>query len=747
METLKGYIGHFIYQNEENGYAVAEVIVEGESHVCVGTMRGFSEGESVELEGEYVVHPRYMEQFKITKISAVPPEDTLAIIRYLGSGAIKGIGAALAQRIVDRFGEDTFRIMEEEPERLAEVKGISVKKAQEITNQLVEKREMRNAVLFLQQYGISRNLADKIFRQYGSSLYRIIKENPYQMVEDIQGVGFVIADEIASKAGIRIDSDYRIRCGIIYELLQMTLDGNCYYPKEKLLEKTADLLQLDTDYIGIQLMSLAMDQRVLLKKGNDGERVYPLSYYREEMTCAAKLLELRDSYDSLPSVSDQSVRDCLKSIEASMEMELDELQKTAVSECIRNGVFILSGGPGTGKTTTINAILKYLELEQLDFVLAAPTGRAAKRMTEATGYEAGTIHRLLEIGGELTDENHASLFRRNEDNPLEVDAVVIDEVSMVDIHLLKALLSAIIPGTKLILVGDVKQLPSVGPGQILKDIMESGKFCCITLEKIFRQASESHIVSYAHKIDRGEQIDFKEKYRDFFLLDKDSPEVIYYYMEQLIKDKVPKEFHVDPYEVQVLTPVRKGPLGAETLNKILQERLNPPSPDKQEYKYGEVIFRCGDKIMQIKNDYNLEWEVLGNYNIPIEQGMGVFNGDIGIVQDVSEYSRTLKVRFDDGRIVEYPFQLLDELEHAYAITIHKSQGSEYPAIIMPILSGPKMLLNRNLLYTGVTRAKDCVIILGSPATVQDMIRSDSVQKRYTSLGERLVELDAVHRNE
>lgn len=742
METLRGYIDHFIFQSSDNGYTVAEVIVSGESHTCVGNMRGFSEGESVELTGEFVVHPRHMRQFKLSSIRAVPPEDSLALVRYLGSGAIKGVGAALAQRIVDKFGEDTFRIIEEEPERLAEVKGISIRKAQEITDQMVGKRGMREAILFLQQYGISQNLADKIFQQYNSDLYRIIKENPYQMVEDIPGVGFVIADGIASKAGIRVDSDYRVKCGIIYELQRLMQEGNCYYPKDKLIEKAAELLRLDPGHIELHLMNLVMDGRILLKRGNDGERVYPVSYYREEEICAAKLLELRDSYDAPHSINGQTAQDYLKLIESSMDIELDELQKNAVLECIENGVFILSGGPGTGKTTLINAVIKYLELEHLDFVLAAPTGRAAKRMTEATGYEAGTIHRLLEIGGDLTGENHGSFFQRNADNPLEVDAVIIDEVSMVDIHLMKALLAAIIPGTKLILVGDVKQLPSVGPGQVLKDIMESGRFCCITLEKTFRQALESHIVSYAHKIDKGEQIDFSERYRDFFLLNINNPEGIYIMMEQFIKDRVPKEFKIDSSEVQVLTPMRKGPLGAEMLNKFLQERLNAPSREKPECKYGDVIFRKGDKVMQIKNDYNLGWDVIGAHNITVEHGEGVFNGDIGIIEDVIEYTRTLKVHFDDGRVVEYPFQILDELEHAYAITIHKSQGSEYPVIILPILSGPKVLFNRNLLYTGVTRAKDCVIILGSPDTAQEMIASDSVQKRYTSLNERLVELDS-----
>ncbi|MDE6530744.1 MAG: ATP-dependent RecD-like DNA helicase [Lachnospiraceae bacterium] len=742
MEILKGYIGRFIFQNEDNGYTVAEVIVEGESHVCVGLMRGFSEGEIVEMEGEYTVHPRYLEQFKISRIKAVPPEDKVSLMRYLGSGAIKGIGNTLAQRIVDYFGEDTFRVIEEEPERLAEIKGISQKKAREIAEQLVEKREMRNAALYLQQYGISQNLADKIYRQYGNEVYQIIRENPYRMVEDIQGVGFKIADAIASHAGIRVDSDYRIRCGIIYELYQQTMEGNCYYPRELLLDKTAQLLGLEPELIAGQLMSLAMDQQVLLKKMQDEERVYPASYYKEEMACARKLLELRDSYEyPVSQISDQKIMERIITIEASMEMNLDGLQREAVAACIKNGVFILSGGPGTGKTTTINAILKYLEAEQMDFALAAPTGRAAKRMTETTGYEAKTIHRLLEINGELAEEGHRIKFERNEDNPLEVDAVVIDEVSMVDIHLLRALLAALIPGTKLILIGDVSQLPSVGPGQILKDIIDSGRFACVILEKIFRQAAESHIVSYAHKINKGEIIDFSQKYRDFFLLAKDRPEVIYQYIEALVKDKVPKEFQIDPLESQILTPMRKGPLGSEALNRVFQERLNPPAPEKKEVQYGDTLFRVGDKIMQIKNDYDLKWEIVGNYNITIAEGTGVFNGDIGTILDINDFSKILKVHFDDGKLVEYSFQELDELEHAFAITIHKSQGSEYPVVILPILNGPKMLLNRNLLYTGVTRARDCVIILGNPDTVLEMIEADQVQKRYTSLGERLMEMD------
>lgn len=740
MEKIKGYINHFIYQREDNGYAVMEVMVDGKPETCVGYVQGYSEGEMVELEGEYVVHPIYKKQLKIQSIKAIPPEDKVAIERYLGSGAIKGIGAALASRIVAKFGEDTFRIAQEEPERLSEVKGISARKAIEISSQLAEKRDLRDAMIFLQKYGITQNLANKIYQKYGTGLYQVVEENPYKLAEDIEGVGFKIADEIATKSGIAVDSDYRVRCGIHHVLLQTTYEGHCYYPKDLLLQKTAELLGLETSYMDNQLQALVMDKKVVIRNTETEERVYAGSYYYEEVKCAAKLLELQLAYDHpISEYSDERILKLLSGICSEMEMELDKLQEKAVIESVKNGVFILSGGPGTGKTTTINAIIRFLTEEGLDIMLAAPTGRAAKRMSEATGYEAKTIHRLLEINGDVEQERRA-FFSRDEENPLEVDAIIIDEMSMVDIHLMRALLAATQPGTKLILVGDVDQLHSVGPGQVLRDVIDSKCFPCVMLEKIFRQAAESHIVSYAHNINHGEKIDFTEKYRDFFLLEKNDPEVIYHYIEQLMKVNVPKEFKIDPLEIQVLTPMKKGVLGVENLNRVLQERLNPADEKKAEHEYGDVIYREGDKVMQIRNDYNLEWEIVGKYNIPIDSGNGVFNGDVGKITEINEYFKTLTILFDDGRKVIYPFSALDEIDHAYAITIHKAQGSEYPAIIMPLLGGPKVLLNRNLLYTGVTRAKDCVIILGSGATVNEMIATDMVQKRYTSLKEKIIDL-------
>lgn len=744
MEQLKGYIANFIYQNNENGYTVMDVVTDGKKTTCVGIVRGYGEGETVELTGEYVTHPIYQKQFKITSLRALAPEDSVAIERYLGSGAIKGIGEALAARIVKTFGEDTFRITQEEPERLAEVKGISLKKAYDIAGQLAEKRDMRDAMIFLQQYGINQNLANKIYMQYGMGLYGIMKENPYRLAEDISGVGFKIADEIAEKCGISVDSDYRIRCGLLHALLQTTMDGNCFFPKELLLEKTSELLQLSKEHILPHLDSLAMEKKIVIKRAEEEERVYAASYYYEELNCAHKLVELRDTYDH--PVCEKSM-DTLKKeilrIEESMEMELDELQREAVAECMKAGVFVLTGGPGTGKTTTLNTIIRFLVMEGMDFYLAAPTGRAAKRMTETTGYEAKTIHRLLELSGEISEENKRVSFERNEENPLEADAVIVDEMSMVDIHLLKALLAAILPGTKLILVGDVDQLHSVGPGQVLRDILESSCFRGVRLEKIFRQEETSHIVSNAFKINHGQQIDFTEKYPDFFLLEKSEPDVIYYYIEQLMVNKLPKNFGIDILDTQILTPMRKGALGVEALNVVLQERLNPRDSRKKEHKHGETLFREGDKVMQIRNNYDLEWEILGKYNIAVESGKGVFNGDMGRIQKIDEFSKMVDVKFEDERLVKLPFEMLDEIELAYAVTIHKSQGSEYPVVILPVLTGPKMLLTRNLLYTAVTRARDSVIILGSAKTIEEMIGTDMVQKRYTSLKEKLVEFGKI----
>lgn len=741
MEIVKGYVDHIIYQNKENGYGVLSVITDGEELVCVGTFRSVESGETLELHGEYVEHPLYGKQMKVTEFQVVAPDDVLSMERYLGSGAIKGVGEALAGRIVKKFKEDTFRILEEEPERLAEIKGISERKAREIADQMAEKKDMREAFVFLQKYGISNTLAVKIYNQYGMRLYGILRENPYQLAEDISGVGFKIADEIASKIGIHTDSDYRIRSGILYTLLQASGEGHMYLPDHVLKYRTAGLLELEEAYIEPHLSNLAMDKKLVIKVKGEERRVYATSYYYAELNCARMLHDLNVVMEEemLPS-EEAGVMQMLGAMEKEQNIVLDELQKQAVLESVKNGILILSGGPGTGKTTTINTIIQYFAGKGMDILLAAPTGRAAKRMTEATGYEARTIHRMLEINGAMEEEDRKARFERNEENPLEADVIIIDEMSMVDIHLFQALLQAVCVGTRLIMVGDVDQLPSVGPGQILQDLIESHAFPVVILKKIFRQAGESDIVINAHKINRGEEIVLDNKSRDFFFLERNDVNVIYKHMILLIREKLPPYVDADPYEIQVLTPMRKGNLGVEVLNGILQKYLNPPSSEKKEHGVGERLFREGDKVMQIKNNYQLTWEILSRYGIPIDSGTGVFNGDMGKVVLINETAQILTVEYDEGRRVEYAFSQLDELELAYAVTIHKSQGSEYPAVILPLLSGPQMLLNRNLLYTAVTRARKCVTVLGSSRTLQEMIRNERQNSRYTSLKDRILEI-------
>ena len=739
MDNITGYVDHIVYQNSDNGYTVMTLVAEGEEVTCVGMCKGLGQGENISAEGEYIEHPVYGRQFKIQTYETVAPTDRVGMERYLGSGAIRGVGEALAARIVKKFGDDTFRIIEEEPERLAEVKGISERKAQEIAVQMEEKKDLREALVYLQQYGISNTLAVKIYNTYGMEMYSVMRENPYRLAEDVSGVGFRIADEIAGRIGIHTDSDYRIRSGILYTLLQAVGEGHCFLPLELLLHRAAELLGVSEENIRPQVDNLIMDRKLVAK----GDAVFAAAYYYAELNCANMLRNLNIPMleaENLPA-QDMAIRKRLERMAENLSMELDELQLTAVEESIKNGLFILSGGPGTGKTTTINMIIRYFESEGMDIFLAAPTGRAAKRMTEATGFEAKTIHRLLELNSALSDDDtRRANFERNQENPLEADVVIIDEMSMVDIQLFQALLKAILPGTRLILVGDVDQLPSVGPGQVLRDLMNSEAFPMVTLEKIFRQAGESDIVVNAHRINKGEQIALDNKSRDFFLLERNDVNVIYKHMIQLIREMLPKYVNATPFDIQVLTPMRKGSLGCETLNGILQRYLNPADPHKKEHSYGNTVFREGDKVMQIKNNYQLEWEIVGRYNIPIDKGMGVFNGDMGRIREINETMSTLLVEFDDGRRVNYPFSGLEELELSYAITIHKSQGSEYPAVILPLLGGPRMLFNRNLLYTGITRARNCVTILGSSETVRNMIDNVSENRRYTALESRIREI-------
>ena len=740
-ETIEGYVDHIIYQNRDNGYTVACLVSQGEEITCVGNFRFLNEGETIRVRGVYTTHPSYGRQFSVSSYESVIPQDSLAMERYLGSGAIKGIGAALAARIVRKFGEDTLRIIEEEPERLAEVKGISERKAREIGEQVEEKADLRRAMMFLQQYGISQNLGMKIYRQYGQEMYRVLKENPYKMAEDIPGVGFKIADEIAARVGIHTDSDYRIRSGILYILLQASGEGHIYLPKEVLLKRGRELLGVKEEYMEKHLADLSIDRKIVVREikreGMESQTgIYASQYYQIELHVAQMLhtLNLQDS------VQEDVLEEKIKRIQKASRIELDEKQQEAVRECVKNGLLVITGGPGTGKTTTINAIIRYFEMEDLDICLAAPTGRAAKRMTETTGYEAKTIHRLLELTGGPEQAQKNVRFERNAQNPLEADVIIIDEMSMVDVFLMHALLSAIVPGTRLILVGDVNQLPSVGPGSVLKDIISSGCFPVVELVKIFRQASQSDIVVNAHKINQGVPVILDNKSRDFFFLKRYDANVIISIVITLIQKKLPGYVEASPYEIQVLTPMRKGLLGVERLNGILQQYLNPPSKEKKEREHGQGLFREGDKVMQIKNNYQLEWEIRGNYGIPVEKGVGVFNGDTGVIREINEFAETITVEFEEKRFAEYSFKQLEELELAYAITIHKAQGSEYPAVVIPLLQGPRMLMNRNLLYTAVTRARKCVTLVGDEKTFYEMENNKMEQSRYTALDVRIKEI-------
>lgn len=753
---LEGIVSKIIYKNEENQYVVFAVETSDDGdETCVGYLSGIEEGMYVLAKGEYVTHPQYDMQFKVSEYEVKMPDDLVSMERYLGSGAIKGIGEIMAKRIIKKFGKDTFRVMEAEPERLAEIKGISERKANEIGVQFIEKQAMREALIFLSQFGISPNLSVKIFNEYGQKMYTIIKKNPYKIAEDISGVGFKIADAIAMRAGIGMNSDFRVRAAIIYTLNQATGLGHIYLPKRLVISWTRQLLEksndnstfgreeeivISEDVIETQLMNLQIEGKVVFQEENEEVIVYGQSFYHKELNTARMLLEAKATVN----IPDVSLDKTISLIEEKERIQLDEMQKEAVRQAARQGVLVITGGPGTGKTTTINAIIQYFEMEDADMLLAAPTGRAAKRMTEATGYKAQTIHRLLELSGTVSEEGGdvGIHFERNAQNPLDADVIIIDEMSMVDLSLMHSLMLAIVPGTHLILVGDENQLPSVGAGNVLKDIIRSGCVPVVALHRIFRQEEGSAIVDNAHKINEGLPIVLDNKSKDFFFMPRNNTRDVSEEVAALLTRKLPKYVGCKGTEIQVLTPMRNGDLGVANLNKILQNALNPSSSRKKEKELASgIIFREGDKVMQIRNNYKLEWAMYSEKGrFKIEEGVGVFNGDMGIVKEIDDYNEEVVVLFDDDKEVRYPYNMLDELELSYAITIHKSQGSEYPAVVLPLFSGPKVLMNRNLLYTAVTRAKQCVVIVGSGHMVESMILNNDEQKRYSSLDVRMIHL-------
>ena len=818
MTECKGFVSHIIYRNEENSYTVFEVTLTGAADnkdagggfdldgadvgdviTCVGYPVSISEGEGCAVAGDYTTHPVYGEQLRVQSYKTLAPENAQAMYRYLAAGSIKGIGPAMAAKIVKEFGDDTLRVMEEEPEKLARVKGISMRIAREIGAQMEDKKDLRDAMIFLQQYGIGSAHAARIWQAYGTGLYEIMKNNPYRLAEDIRGIGFATADEIARKIGIRADSEYRIRSGLLYTLFLASGEGHSYLPRTVLVQRTSALLHLPAEEVLIQMENLAVEGRLRIRLGRTpaplpdssdpafeeqdragDPEVYLTGVFRREQDIARMLLDL-DAQIRQTSGDEKTRKKTEKRIarlEKEEEITLDPLQKKAVREAAENAVLLITGGPGTGKTTTINTIIRYFMSEDLRVLLAAPTGRAARRMSEATGYPAMTVHRHLGVrsvgdsdderdffqdqglsaaaaggsgdpfggagtgigGGKSAGGQNYSYFERGEDNPLEADVVIIDEMSMVDMNLFHYLLKAVPVGARLVLVGDVNQLPSVGPGCVLQDLIESQAFHTIMLRHVFRQASESDIVMNAHRILEGASLPMDNKSRDFFFLERDQAPVIYKHTVQLIREMLPKYVDCRQEDIQVLTPMRRGSLGVERLNEVLQSVLNPPAKGKREHVRQETVFREGDKVMQTRNNYRIEWEVRGNFGMPIDRGTGIFNGDFGRIEEIDPQRETMTVLFDDARTVEYPFSELEDLDLAYAITVHKSQGSEYPAVILPLLAGPSGLFNRNLLYTAVTRARSCVVLLGSRDAVDRMIANTRRSRRWTGLRDRITEL-------
>lgn len=776
----EGYIEKIIFKNEDNGYAVFTVEGEDGEDIFVGKLHGVAEGLYVCAEGEYMEHPTYDLQFNFTSCEIKMPDDVVSIEKYLGSGIIKGVGEALAKRIVKKFKADSLRIIEEEPERLAEIRGISERKARDIATSYNEKRDMQEALIFLTGIGINVNLAVKIYNEYGDDLYQVVKTNPYKIAEDIYGVGFKTADDIAKKLGIDSDSDFRIRAAVLYTLLGANQLGHMFLPEKLLIDKTYSLL-LD-EYapynpelfmsIGNQILELSVEGKIIVKelcmdetgfigtpssetgfyddsienvedeelpeRKNSFNAVYTAANFYTEVNSARLLKGLDIDFSKAKLNIDKAV----SLVESKEDIVLADSQKKAIRNAVDHGVAVITGGPGTGKTTIINVLIGIYESLNMKIILGAPTGRAAKRITEATGYGAQTVHRMLELNGGMVDEDDQRMtFARNENNPLDADVIIVDEMSMVDSGIFYSLLKAILPGTRLVLVGDASQLPSVGPGNVLKDIIASEQFSVSVLDRIYRQGENSDIIGNAHKINAGQHIEIKNKSNDFFFIPRNGYSDIVNELKVLLTKQLPDFYKVNRNDIQVLTPMRKFDLGVDNLNKQLQEVLNPGGYGKAEHDRGDVVFRQGDKVMQIKNNYKQEWKIMDpTGRLCVEEGVGVFNGDIGFVKKVDDYEQRLVVEFDDGRVTEYPYNHLEELEHAFAITIHKSQGSEYPVVVIPLYRCPPKLLNRNLLYTAVTRAKTSVVIVGNIGLVNTMIDNEDEQKRYTTLALRLREV-------
>ncbi len=737
MEQLEATVSDITYRNEENGYTVMQVRAGRDKVTVVGALPELSSGEQVILSGSWVEHPQYGKQWKATACEIVKPTTLLGIERYLGSGLIKGVGPATAKILVAYFGKDALDVLSEHPERLNDVPKIGPKRGAQIARSFHEQMYARQAMVFLQSYGVPAALAVKISRLYGDQVQAVIRENPYRLVEDIEGVGFLTADRIAISMGMPQDSPHRVKCALKYVLQDAAVTGgHVYLPGEELKSRTGRLLRVQEELVDTALKELLIRREMILSPtGEEEQGVYLPLYFNAEREVAQRLHELMAA---LPYRKSSTAEEAIRKFEKEKSIRFSDLQRQAVQAAVDEGVMVITGGPGTGKTTIINCIIRLLSREG-EVLLCAPSGRAAKRMTEATGMEAKTIHRMLEYGGEEDS------FSRGQDNPLEAGCIIVDEMSMVDILLMRSLLRAITPGTRLILVGDADQLPPVGPGNVLGDILKSEAVPSVRLREIFRQDENSMIVLNAHRINDGQMPILNNRDTDVFLEKKTVLSEAAQTIVALCTQRLPAFLKMDERErlsgamrqIQVLSPTKKGECGVWALNRLLQEALNPPQMGRPSLVFGDALFRVGDKVMQTKNDYQIEWRRQNGTDW--EEGQGIFNGDVGFIEAIDPEERTLTVRFDEDRLVDYEEQQREALELAYCLSVHKSQGSEFPVVVMPVVGGPPMLLTRNLLYTAITRARQLVVLVGREEVIEAMVRNNHIARRYTTLSRQLKE--------
>lgn len=734
MEILDGLVEAVIFKSEDTGYVVAKITANKEVNTIVGTMPLIKEGQQIEVKGEWIKHKQFGRQFNVEEYKEVLPTSTKEIEKYLSTGIIHGIGPVTAKKIVKAFGEETLNILDNNIERLKEVEGIGEKKYNIIYQSYLETRELKDIIMFFQKHGVTINQCLKIYKKFGGDAQNIVSENPYILSDEISGIGFLISDRIAKSLGVEPISDFRIQSGIKYVLNSFSGLGNTYMPKDKLINEAQRVLSVDKELIEVNIYNSVLEGKIKIEKINEIEAVYSLPYYFCELGVTNKIITL--SIENFQTINSDITFE-ISSFERKNNIVFADSQKEAILGAFENGIEIITGGPGTGKTTIIKCIIEIYENNGMKVLLAAPTGRAAKRMTESTGREAKTIHRLLEMG---VSDNENSFFGRGEGEPLEGDVIIVDEASMIDIMLMNSLLKAIKLGTRLIIVGDADQLPSVGPGNVLRDLIDSEFIKVVRLKDIFRQGKESMIITNAHRINNGELPYLNKKGGDFFFDNRESNEEILETILDLVNRRLPL-FNSKWNKIrdfQVLSPTRKGILGVDNLNNELQSILNPPSKDKKERKFKDSVFREGDKVMQTKNNYSLKWNRINGYGD--NEGVGIFNGDMGFIESISEENRTVTVVFDDERRIVYDNLYVEELELAYAITIHKSQGSEFKVIITPAFMGSAFLMNRNILYTGITRAKELVVVVGNQRALKYMVDNTNSMERYSSLKERILDI-------